>query len=43
MFYDSVTKGVRNSYEYSRDLAGLGLSAEFTTMCNNIFGNTAIS
>ena len=35
MFYDSATKWVRNSYEYSRDSSGFGLSAEFTTMYNN--------
>ena len=35
MFYDSVTKYVRNSYEYSRDSSGFGLRAEFTTMYNN--------
>ena len=36
MFYDSVTKQVRNSFEYSRDSSGLGLSAEFATMYNNL-------
>ena len=35
MFYDSVTKQVRNIYEYSRDSSGFGLSAEFTTMYND--------
>ena len=35
MFYDSVTKWVRNSYEYSWDSSGFGLSTEFTTMYNN--------
>ena len=36
MFYDSVTKKERNSYEYSRDSAGFDLNAEFTTMYNNL-------
>ena len=30
MFYDSVIKRVRNSYEYSRDLVGFGLSRRDT-------------
>ena len=30
MFYDSVTKKVRNSYEYSQDSAGFGLSRRDT-------------
>ena len=29
-FYDSDTKQVRNSYEYSRDSAGFGLSRQDT-------------
>ena len=47
MFYDSVTKQVRNSYEYSRDLAGFGLSRQ-DTVPNSLrcaiayFKNTAI-
>ena len=44
-------KQVGNSYEYSQDSAGFSwiqpksprYCAEFTTMCNNIFGNTEIS
>ena len=31
MFYDSITKQVRNSYEYSRDSAGYGLSRQYDT------------
>ena len=47
MFYDSVTKRVRNSYGYSRDSVGFGTSRHatvpnFATTCNNLFGNTAI-
>ena len=35
MFYDSVTKQVRNSFEYSLDSAGFGLSRH-DTMPNSL-------
>ena len=48
MIYDSDTKQVRNSFEYSWEFGRIRpesprYCAEFTTMCNNIFGITEIS
>ena len=39
MFYDSVTKQARNSYDHSWDSSGFD---ESTTMCNDLFRNTAV-
>ena len=42
MFFKTVTKLVRNSYEYSWNSASPRCCDEFTTVCRNLFGSTAI-